>query len=96
MVYQSVPGARIEAIGLKWAVWSPLSGDTHVLNDEAAAILEVLTEQGTMATEEVAQALMEPGPDGESQASAIQVMVELTWPVLLSAGLVRMAPQSTL
>ena len=93
-MYQLVPGARIEAIGMKWAVWSPLSGDTHVLNDEAAAILEVLTEQGAMATEDVAQALVEPGPERESQASAIQVMVELTWPVLLRAGLVCIASQS--
>jgi PqqD family protein of HPr-rel-A system len=34
----------IEAVGEMWAAFSPASGETQLLNDEAAAILEVLSD----------------------------------------------------
>jgi hypothetical protein len=46
MHYTRAPGVRIEPVGGAWAAFSPLSGETLLLNDEAAAILEVLTSSG--------------------------------------------------
>lgn len=43
--YRTRPGVRAEPIGDLWAVYSPASGDTTLLNDEAAAYLELLAEQ---------------------------------------------------
>jgi PqqD family protein of HPr-rel-A system len=34
----------VEAVGEMWAAFSPASGETHLLNNEAAAFLEVLSE----------------------------------------------------
>jgi hypothetical protein len=38
-------GTLLEPLGVSWAAYSVLSGETHVLNHEAAALLEVLLEQ---------------------------------------------------
>jgi PqqD family protein of HPr-rel-A system len=35
----------VEPLGLSWAAYSPFSGETHLLNAEAAAILEILDEE---------------------------------------------------
>ena len=40
--YACVPGVSTEAVGHLWAVFSPASGETLLLNDESASILEVL------------------------------------------------------
>lgn len=37
-----VAGLLLEAVGDDWVAFSPLSGDTMVLNDQSAAVLEVL------------------------------------------------------
>lgn len=44
-IYRTRPGVIAEAIGDLWAVYSPASGDTTLLNDEAAAYLELLSER---------------------------------------------------
>lgn len=54
MRFARVEGLRLEPIGPAWATWSPASGETHVLNDEAASVLEVLADEGPLSTIELA------------------------------------------
>ena len=44
-VIEVPPGTLLAALGKSWAVFSEFSGETHLLNDEAAAFLEVLLER---------------------------------------------------
>jgi hypothetical protein len=46
----------VEAVGEMWAAFSPSSGETQILNDEAAALLEVLSE-APRAIEDAAQVI---------------------------------------
>ena len=39
------PGALIEEVGDMWVAFSAASGETHLLNVESAAFLEVLSEE---------------------------------------------------
>jgi PqqD family protein of HPr-rel-A system len=39
------PGTLLQPVGNLWAAYSPASGETQLLNNEAAAFLEVLREQ---------------------------------------------------
>lgn len=57
--FQRVPGVRVEPIGAEWAAWSPASGETHVLNDQASAILEVMDECSALSSAEIADVLAE-------------------------------------
>ena len=54
--YACVPGVATEPVGHLWAVFSPASGETLLLNDESASILEVLA-SGACDTAEVCAAL---------------------------------------
>lgn len=85
MKFALVAGTRIEPMGEQWAAYSAVSGETLLLNTEAAAILEWLSER-PMDEAAIAQALAaETGDD----ASTIAAALRHTWDQLLSAGLVR-------
>lgn len=81
-----MPGVRVEAVGEQWAAWSPASGETHLLNDESAAVLELLAELGPLNTDEAARHLAsETGIDLQQLRSGIEV----AWLPLEWAGFVR-------
>ena len=72
-------------MGQLWAAFSPLSGETTLLNDEGAAILEILR-SGWMTQEHLCVLLA----DDTGQAVAeITPIVQACWPRLLEAGLVQ-------
>ncbi|MGE5115557.1 MAG: hypothetical protein ACM3N6_03590 [Betaproteobacteria bacterium] len=83
--YVRADGLLIEPVGHLWAAFSPASFETLLLNDESAAILEVL-EPGARSTEEVCSQL---SVDSGIEASTLQVLVQGAWPRLVEAGLVR-------
>ena len=87
--YEAVRGLRLEAVANVWAAYSPASGETHLLNDECAAILEVLVAGGTLGSTEVAQALSD---DVDVAQDELAQTVELAWSQLQQAGLVRRRP----
>ncbi len=89
MRYQVVPGIRVEAVGDRWAAWSPASGQTHLLNDESAAILEVLGEHGPQNSHEAAGHLARETSIDPEQVNAA---IALAWPSLEWAGFVRRVP----
>ncbi len=86
--YQRADHILIEPVGHLWAAFSPVTGETTLLNDESAAILEVL-ESGPSDTSAVCEALANDGAGG---AASIDRLVESCWTQLIQAGLVRKVP----
>lgn len=83
-------GTRVEAVGSLWAAYSAASGETALLNDESAAILEIL-DQGPAATGQVCQQL---ASDCRVAAHELTEIVEVCWSRLVDAGLVRELPST--
>lgn len=86
MRYLPIAGVRVEPAGDQWAAWSPASGETHVLNDESAAVLELLAELGSLTTDQAAQLLAE---ETGIDLATLRAGVELAWLPLEWAGFVR-------
>jgi len=80
-----VDGILVEPVGHLWAAFSPRCGETALINDECAAILEVL-ENGPSDTEEVCAALAE---HLDLDTKSLQEIIEASWPRLIEAGLVQ-------
>lgn len=86
------PGVRLADLGEFWAVFSPRSGQTLLLNNEAVAILEVLREQAG----DLAQVCQTLAMDTELSAHDLQERCGDVWQHLLDAGLLEPPPESTL
>ena len=82
-----VPGVRLEALGQDWVAFSALSGETHQLNPEAAAVLELLA-AGPLSESALCAAL---AADTGVDATEIQILLRDAWSMLESAGLIRTA-----
>jgi PqqD family protein of HPr-rel-A system len=87
--YARVEGALVETVGHLWAAYSPVTGETTLLNDESAAILEVL-DPGPAGTEQVCAQL---GIDSGLSADELAPIVDASWASLIEAGLVRALPE---
>lgn len=84
-VYARVDGIWVEPMGHLWAAFSPATGETTLLNDESASILEVL-ESGASATAPICAVL---AADSGLPAESLVDIVLASWPRLIEAGLVR-------
>lgn len=80
-------GVRTTDLGPVWAVYSPLSGQTLMLNTEAVAMLEVLRD----APGDLASVCSVLATDGQHEADAIEAMCSGAWQQLLDAGLLEPA-----
>ena len=85
MRYGVVDGVLLESVGPLWAAFSPVSGETTLLNDESAAILEVVR-GGPADTWSVCCDL---ASDAGLSAEALVPAVSAHWAQLLDAGLLR-------
>ena len=85
--YAAVLGLRLEQVGQLWAAFSPASGDTTLLNDEGAAILEIL---GSRPLTHV-QVCDEVAVDTGQTFAEIAAAVEPVWLRLIESGLVQQA-----
>ena len=83
--FVAVSGLLVVPVGQLWAAYSPLSGETTLLNDASAAILEVLV-NGPLSQCAVCADL---GRDTGQRAEELVAVVEACWPRLVDAGLVR-------
>lgn len=83
--FARVEGVLVEPIGDAWAAYSPASCETILLNDESAAILEIL-EAGAASTEAIGETL---ATDSGLEVDTLIPLVNDSWPRLLEAGLVR-------
>ena len=86
MLYRLVEGARIEPLDVAWACFSPLSGETVLLNTEAAAILELLANHGPTSDDTVARIL---AADTRTDIADVTEALRHAWDQLIAAGLVR-------
>lgn len=82
--YARRPGVLLAPVGERWAAFSGASGETALLNDESAAILEVLAE-GPADHEAVCRTL---AADSGLEATDIAAAVEASWLSLVLAGMV--------
>lgn len=85
-----VDGVLVEPLGPVWVAFSPANGETTLLNDESAAILEVLGSQA-LDTSTIAAQLAE---DAGMSAAALAPALESHWARLIGCGLLRQAPAS--
>lgn len=84
-VYARVDGVLVEPMGHLWAAFSPATGETTLLNDESASILEVL-ESRALETAPICALL---AADSGLPADSLVDIVVASWPRLMEAGLVR-------
>ena len=68
------------------AVYSPLSGETHLLNTESVALVETLDLQEPRTPEAAAQML---AADSGFSPEEMSELLRDAWPTLLQAGLIR-------
>lgn len=72
-------------MGHLWAAFSPATGETSLLNDESALIVELLRD-GVADTRTISLALAE---ETGLPADSLVEVVATAWPTLVEAGLVR-------
>lgn len=84
-IYEGTEGRLVEALGHLWVAYSPASGETALLNDECAAVLEVLGADA-LSSERVAGLLSANSGIDTAEAASL---VESAWPRLIEIGLVR-------
>lgn len=79
------PGSRLTAIGEGWVAYGGASGETLYLNDESAAILELLRDEGPASFDAVCRAL---AADSGIDVAELTPAVQQGWAPLVEAGLV--------
>jgi PqqD family protein of HPr-rel-A system len=70
---EAPPGTLLRPLGTAWAAYSVLSGESHLLNDEAAALLEALLETPSSLAD-VAELIADE--IGVPQASILPVLAD--------------------
>ena len=83
--FERVAGVRLVPLAGLWLAFSPASNATALLNDETAAVLEVLS-AGAASSVEVADALAQD--TGLPPAEMLGIL-DACWPQLIDQGLVR-------
>ena len=89
--FSRVDGILIEPVGHLWAAFSPATGETALLNDESASILEVLEIEP--ADTKGACAVL--SADSGIAPGDLLALVEASWRQLIEAGLVRELPRGS-
>lgn len=84
--YQAVPGTCVEDLGEVWAAYSPASGETHLINNESAVLIEWLQASGPADSRQAALALSD---DVGVAPEVLTQTIDVCWIALLVAGLVR-------
>jgi PqqD family protein of HPr-rel-A system len=84
VLYARRSGVELELLGQVWVAYSAATGETALLNDESAAILELL-DAGADTTLKISSVLAE---DCGVDPGALAETIEKCWPRLLEAGLV--------
>jgi len=84
MYITRTPGLRLEPVGERWLAFSAISGETHALNDEAVAVLELLGDHWM----QVGHLCGLLGDETGLEPAVILAALEPVWPTLEAAGLV--------
>jgi PqqD family protein of HPr-rel-A system len=83
------PGVLIEPLGEGWAVFSALSGETHLVNGESVEVLEHLDSVQPRSAAQVCALLAQAY---EADPVQLQDALAASWDPLVEAGLVRLVP----
>jgi PqqD family protein of HPr-rel-A system len=79
------PGVLTEPLGNGWVVFSALSGETHLVNDESVEVLNALDERSPRSTDEVCRHL---AATYEVDVAEIEATLLGSWAGLVEAGLI--------
>jgi len=88
-VYAAASGVLIEPLADAWCAFSPLSGQTHLINDTSVAILEHLQAAGHATVADLCALLAEE--TGQPATEAVE-MVAGALNTFVLAGLARCLP----
>lgn len=86
IAYLLVPGVLVEPLGDHWAAFSPASGESHLINDTNAALLEILAAQSPLTLGQACQAL---AVDLGTLPAEVEALVRGAFDTFVPAGLVR-------
>lgn len=84
MSFRLCSGIRVESLEQGWVAFSPVSGETLLLNAESAAVLEFLAD-GPADSVQVSTAL---AADSQVEVSLVSEAIRHVWGPLTEAGLV--------
>lgn len=82
------PGVALAQLGDGWVAHSQVSGETHLLNEESAIVLEALDAVTPRTEHEISDRL---AADLDVPSSELQAILQSSWTSLVDAGLVREA-----
>lgn len=84
-------GAHVVQLGEGWVAYSAVSGESHLLNTESVAVLDVLDVASPCTLAEVCADLAQ---ESGLEASELEAILVASWTSLVEAGLVREAADS--
>lgn len=84
--YKLVRGVSVRPVGQIWVAFSPASGETLLLNDESAAVLEVLIAHASAGAPEIISTL---AADSGVDFPSIAARLADCWAHLVQSGLIR-------
>lgn len=79
------PGVLTEPLGEGWVVYSAMSGETHLVNEESVEVLNALDEKQPRTTQEVCQRL---GAQFGVDIAEMETTLAGSWAALAEAGLI--------
>ena len=80
------PGVLLEPLVEGWAAFSSLSGESHLLNDESAAIVEALDLVQPLSSSAICKSLAQ---DCGMPTAEVERAIGSAWEQLIEAGLIR-------
>ena len=86
--YAIVPDILMEPLGDHWAVFSPASGESHLVNDSSAALLEIFKSNPAISAEQACSVL---AADVGLPVADVEPLVSEALRTFVTAGLVRVA-----
>jgi PqqD family protein of HPr-rel-A system len=86
-IYRLVSGLRLECLDKQWVAFSPESGETLLMNTEAASVLDVLS-AGAMSDSAVCDVL---SAETDVPRDEVADSLRSIWPQMLSAGFVKVS-----
>jgi len=88
--FTRAPGVRVEALagdgGDEWVAFSALSGETHLINETSAAIVDLLDEEVPASIDSIVDRIV--GETGLPH-DEVRLLLADAWELLLHGGLIR-------
>lgn len=89
LLWHRSSGVLLDDLGEGWVAFSSISGETCLLNNECAAVLEVLAD-GPATIDQICGTL---GADVGLPVETLRIAVLESWPMLREIGLIAAGPE---